>query len=116
MAYIISDLGGSFGKTGGFFSRSRNKPSDYVEADFVKAVKGDLIDFNYGGKNQNLFDHVTINDAKWIASWLNRLSDEQIKDAFRAANYAPEDVERLAQAVRARIDALTKISTNVAAN
>ena len=31
LRYIISDLGGSFGKTGGFFSRSRNKPSDYVE-------------------------------------------------------------------------------------
>jgi hypothetical protein len=116
LAYIISDLGGSFGKTGGFFSRSRNKPSDYVEAEFVKAVKGNLIDFNYGGKNQKLFDDVTVEDAKWIASWLNRLSDEQIKDAFRAANYAPEDVERLATAVRERIDALTKISTNVAAN
>jgi hypothetical protein len=45
---------------------------------------------------------------------LGRLSDEQIKDAFRAANYSPEDVERLAQAVRERIDALTKISTNTA--
>lgn len=33
--FIISDLGGSFGKTGGFFSRTRNKPSDYVKAEFV---------------------------------------------------------------------------------
>lgn len=59
----MSDLGGTFGKTGGFISRSRNKPSDYVKAEFVKAVKGDLIDFNYGGKNQKLFEDLTVNGA-----------------------------------------------------
>jgi hypothetical protein len=115
LRYIISDLGGSFGKTGGIISRSRNKPSDFVKADFVKAVKGDRIDFNYGGKNQKLFDDITVQDAKWIASYLGRLSDEQIRDAFRAANYLPEEVERLSRAVRERIDELTKVSNNVAA-
>jgi hypothetical protein len=114
--YIISDLGGSFGKTGGFFSRSRNEPSDYVKAEFVKAVKGNLVDFNYGGKNQKLFEGVTVEDAKWMGSWLSRLSDEQIKDAFRAANYQPEEVNQLAGAVRERINALSKLSPNVAAN
>lgn len=112
LRYIVSDLGGTFGKTGGFMSRTRNEPSDYVKAEFIKAVKGSLIDFNYSGKNQKLFYGVTVHDAKWLASWLNRLSDEQIKDAFRAANYAPKDVEQLARAVRERIDALTKISAS----
>jgi len=116
LRYIVSDRGGSFGKTGGFISRSRNKPSDYVKAEFIKSVKGERIDLNYSGKNQKLFDDLTVQDAKWIAGYLGRLSEQQIKDAFRAANYAPEDVEQLAQAVRERIDALTKISTNVAAN
>src|SRR5690349_22093009 len=63
LRYIISDLGGTFGKTGGFFSRSRNEPKDYVKADFIKAVKGDTIDFNYGGKNQKLFSGLTVADA-----------------------------------------------------
>jgi len=112
LRYIVSDLGGTFGKTGGFISRSRNKPSDYVKAEFVKAVKGDLIDFNYGGKNQKLFEDLTVQDAKWIAGWLSRLSDEQIKDAFRAANYKPEEVESLASAVRERIRALTSVAPN----
>src|SRR4030095_8870464 len=39
LRYIISDLGGSFGKTGGVISRSRNKPSDYVKATFIEKVK-----------------------------------------------------------------------------
>jgi hypothetical protein len=112
LRYIVSDLGGTFGKTGGFISRTRNKPSDYVKAEFVKAVKGDLIDFNYGGKNQKLFEDLTVQDAKWIAGWLSRLSDEQIRDAFRAANYKPEEVESLARAVRERISALTAVAPN----
>lgn len=114
--HIISDLGGSFGKTGGFFSRTRNEPEDYVKAEFVKAVKGNVIDFNYGGKNQKLFENVTVADAKWLASWLTRLSDEQLKDAFRAANYSAAEVDQLAGAVRARINALANLSTGMAAN
>jgi hypothetical protein len=111
LRYIISDLGGSFGKTGGFIARSRNKPSDYEKAEFIKAVKGDRIDFNYGGKNLKLFEDLTVGDAKWIAGLLSRLSDDQIKDAFRAANYGPQEVEQLAGTVRERIDALAKVST-----
>jgi len=108
--YIISDLGATFGKTGGIISRSRNKPSDFVKSEFVKGVKGNLVDFNYGGKNGKLFDNLTVADAKWLASWLGRLSDNQIKDAFRAANYTTEEVEMLTGAVRKRIDTLAKLS------
>src|SRR6185295_9850947 len=68
--YIISDLGATFGKTGGIFSRSRNKPSDYVKSEFVKEVKGNVIDFNYSGKNGKLFDNITVKDARWLAQWL----------------------------------------------
>jgi hypothetical protein len=112
--FIISDLGGSFGKTGGFLSRTRNEPDDYVKAEFVKAVNGNKIDFNYSGKNQKLFENVTIEDAKWLAGWFGRLSDEQLKDAFRAANYTPAEVDQLAGAVRKRVNALANLSPGVA--
>ncbi|HEY6229727.1 MAG TPA: hypothetical protein VIW64_00560 [Pyrinomonadaceae bacterium] len=108
--FIISDLGATFGKTGGIISRSRNKPEDYVKAEFVKGVKGNLVEFHYGGKNGKLFDDITVDHAKWLASWLTRLSDEQIKDAFRAANYSAAEVDMLAGAVRARINALNNLS------
>ena len=114
LRYIISDLGGSFGKTGGFFSRSRNEPSDYEKSDFIKKVNGDVIDFNYSGKNQKLFENLTVADAQWLATWLKRLSDEQIKDAFRAANYSPEEVDVLTKAFRARAEALSDPAGSVA--
>jgi hypothetical protein len=110
--FVISDLGATFGKTGGIISRSRNKPSDYVKSDFVKGVKGNTIEFHYGGKNGKVFEGLTIEHAKWLAGWLTRLSDDQIKDAFRAANYTPEEIDMLAGAVRARINALSNLQGN----
>ncbi|HYJ88350.1 MAG TPA: hypothetical protein VEW46_19955 [Pyrinomonadaceae bacterium] len=114
--FIVSDLGATFGKTGGLISRSRNKPSDYVKAEFVNGVKGNVVDFNYGGKMGKAFEGITIDDAKWLASWLSKLSDEQLKDAFRAGNYTPEEVNQLAAAVRSRINALTNLSSTRASN
>jgi hypothetical protein len=110
LRYIISDLGGSFGKTGGFISRSRNKPSDYVKADFIEKVKGDTIDFNYGGKNKKLFENITVTDARWLSNWLGQLTDEQIKDAFRAANYSAAEVDSLTAAFKERITTLSNIT------
>jgi hypothetical protein len=75
-----------------------------------------VVDFNYSGKNQKLFDNVTVEDAKWLAGWLGRLSDEQLKDAFRAANHTPEEVDLMAAAVRARINALANLSSTRASN
>jgi hypothetical protein len=110
LRYIISDLGGSFGKTGGVISRSRNKPSDYVKADFIDKVKGEMIDFNYNGKNKKLFDNITVADARWLSNLLGQLTDEQLKDAFRAANYSPADVERLTAAFRERAKVLANVT------
>ena len=114
LRYIISDLGGTFGKTGGFLSRSRNKPSDFVKTDFIKKVNGEVIDFNYGGKNQKLFENITVADARWLSNLLKRLSDDQIKDAFRAANYSAEEVDMLAGALKERINALSNPAGAVA--
>lgn len=113
--FIVSDLGATFGKTGGLISRSRNKPSDYIKSEFIKAVNGNRIDFSYSGKNGKLFEDITVKDAKWLAGWLSKLSDEQIKDAFRAANYSATEVDQLAAAVRARINALANLGSAVAA-
>src|SRR4029079_790515 len=64
LRYIISDLGATFGKTGGFISRSRNNVPDFVKAVFIKKVNGDVIDFSYSGKNQKLIEGLTVADAR----------------------------------------------------
>lgn len=106
LQYIISDLGATFGKTGGIVSRSRNKPEDYVEAKFINEVKGNRVDFRFSGKRQGLFDDITIGQARWVGDLLVQLSGQQIQDAFRAANYTPEQVKMLSDGLKARITEL----------
>lgn len=112
--YAISDLGATFGKTGNIpffwrFTRSRNKPEDYAHSRFVDKVKGNRVAFRYGGKNRGLFKNISIEDAKWIGRLLARLSDRQLMDAFRAANYDEVDVRLLTGAVRRRINELVRL-------
>jgi hypothetical protein len=112
--YAISDLGATFGRTGNvpFFwriTRSRNNPKDYATARFIDKVKGNRVAFRYGGRNRGLFKNITLADAKWIGELLSRLSDRQIEDAFRAANYSPAEVSMLAQSVRRRINELVNL-------
>jgi hypothetical protein len=106
LRYVISDLGATFGKTGGPIAHSRNEPKKYIKTGFVNKVEGNRVKFDYHGKMGKLFDGITIEQAKWIGDILAQLSEEQVKDAFRAANYSPEEIEGLTQEVLARINAL----------
>ena len=72
-------------------------------------VHKDRVYFHYGGKMADLFEDISVNDVKWIAAQLSRLSDQQISDAFRAANYTQEEIGILTGAVRARINALNNL-------
>ena len=109
MRYIISDLGATFGKTGSFLTRSRNKPEDYVKAEFIDELKGRYVDFHYSGKRKSVFRNITVDEARWMGEWLSRLSASQIKDAFRAAHYSPEEIELMAEALQIRIAELRSL-------
>jgi hypothetical protein len=112
LRYIVHDLGATFGKTGGAFwriTRSRNDPEGYEKANFIDKVRDGRVDFHYTGKGTHLFDNITVDDARWMAHWLSQLSDQQIVDAFRAANYTPEEVRLLSAALRERIKELTDL-------
>lgn len=118
--YIVSDLGATFGKTGGqksplaFFRNikgSRNNPEDYVKDEFIDEVEGNFVKLDYSGKNESMMRNISVADARWIGGLLSRLSDRQIQDAFRAANYTAEEVRMLAGAVRQRINQLVNLQT-----
>lgn len=112
LRYIVHDLGATFGKAGGAFwkiTRSRNDPDAYVKTTFIDKVKNGRVDFHYGGKRSSLFDDITVEDARWMGHWLSQLSDRQLEDAFRAANYKPEEVRLLAGTLRQRIKELVDL-------
>jgi hypothetical protein len=117
LRYIISDLGATFGHSSGTFffwriTRSRNNPKEYAESNFLKEVEGNRVVLHYGGKNRGLFKNITVDDARWMGALLSQLSDQQLKDAFRAANYTPSQVNLLASEVRGRAYQLVNLTND----
>ena len=116
--YMISDLGATFGHASTTplfwrFTRSRNNPEKYAKSEFFKKVKGDRVVLHFGGKNSGLMKDITVHDAQWMGSLLSQLSDQQLRDAFRAANYPPNQINLLARTVRERTNELLSLRPNV---
>jgi hypothetical protein len=107
--YFDTDLGASFAREGRFHGHTRNQPDQYVKAKFIKGVDHGFVRFDYNGKNQHLLKEITVAQAKWLGNILSQLSDQQISDAFRAANYTPEEIQELTQTVKARIEELKNL-------
>jgi hypothetical protein len=116
--YIISDLGATFGHASTTpllwrLTRSRNNPSKYANSKFLEKVKGDRVVLHFGGKNRGLMKDISIQDAQWMGNWLSQLTDRQLHDAFRAANYRPDEINLLARTVRERTNELVSLTPSI---
>jgi len=120
--YIVSDLGSTFGRLGNNnlptiyrFGRKTGSPRHYATTRFVKGIEDGEFKIHYKGKNRGLFKGFTVGQAAWLSSLLNRLSDRQISDAFRAANYSSADVDSFTNSVRRKITELDRAVNSVVA-
>ena len=110
--YMVTDLGGTFGKTGDAISRTKGKPEDYRDSKFIAKVTPGFVDFVLDSRPQFLgvFDpanyrertrmeqitrHIPLTDVKWLSARLSQLTEAQIRDAFRAAGFDTADIESL---------------------
>jgi hypothetical protein len=113
--YIVSDLGATFGKLGGNnfpiiyrLGRKTGSPEHFEDTKLVRFVEDGEVELAYKGKNRGVFKDFTVDDARWLSSLLSQLSEKQIGDAFRAANYNAEEVETFTAAVKSKIVELQK--------
>jgi hypothetical protein len=114
LRYAISDLGATFGKTGGLgplwrLTRSRNNPEDYADSKFIDKVEDGYVNFHFTGVNKGAVEKVKVEHARWIGGRLSGLTDGQLASLFRAANYTPPETRLLVRAVRSRIGELTSL-------
>lgn len=91
--YVARDLGQSFGRTG-VLDAPRGDVRTFEDTPFIKGVVGPYVRFDYRGRHGALVSHLTAGDVRWICEKLDRLTDEQWQDAFRAAGYAPDTANR----------------------
>ena len=124
--YAVSDVGATFGKTGDPLHRSKSVLKDYEDSKFIDKVTTDFVDFvmhsrppliaavnipNYEKRThmQDVTKHVPRADAKWLGQRLSQLTEQQIRDCFRAGGYTQEEVEGYAAVIQNRIAALNAL-------
>ena len=117
--YMVSDLGASFGSAGRTWPPARGKDNleSYRKSKFIRRLTADSVDFAVPARPTWKFwvdppevirrihlewigRNVPRADAKWIGQLLARLSPQQLRDAFRAGGYSPEETEQFAKLVR----------------
>ena len=87
--YVARDLGQSFGRTG-VIDAPRGNLKVFEETPFIKGMSKGYVKFDWRGRHGVLLDHITPEDVHWICQKLQRLTDQQWEDAFRAGGYAPQ--------------------------
>jgi hypothetical protein len=128
LRYEVTDLGASFGTTGRSWTHSLSKGNlnSYQHSKFIHKITPEYVDFDVPARPALIYAfvpnefvscmemrwigrHIPISDARWIGGLLAQLSSEQIRDAFRAAGYSPEQVQGFADVVELRIAELNKL-------
>lgn len=120
--YMVSDLGASFGtpRLTLPLKKTRDDLNTYRDSKFIAETSTMFVAFSTPGRPGPLIlarpgeyrrreqlrwigKQIPRPDAKWMGQILARLSPSQIRDAFRAAGYTPEEVEGFAGVVEQRI-------------
>jgi hypothetical protein len=126
LRYVVSDLGDTFGKTGGDWTRSKGNLEDYLESKFIDKATNTEVDLVLNSrppllyavavpyyvkrtKMEKVSEDIPRSHARWIGQWLAQLSNSQIRDAFRAAGYSPGEVDGYSRKVRQRINQLNAL-------
>ena len=136
--YVATDVGATLGKVGGLGGkRSKNTLADFRASKFILGVENGMVKFDYDTtpkkmgvfasifkpsyrssqeKKERVMQNISVENARWIGSLLNEVSDEQLRDAFRAAKYDQQTMDGFVAVIRDRINQLNKLTTPVAAS
>ncbi|HEX5069008.1 MAG TPA: hypothetical protein VFV78_02230 [Vicinamibacterales bacterium] len=102
--YVLSDLGSTFGRMRGGYgaSPSRWNLQEYGDEKIVAGIVQGRLEFKstLGGPGHVA---VPLEHARWFAALLSRLSDDQIRQAFKAAGASEDEIEGFTRHVRGRI-------------
>jgi hypothetical protein len=130
--YVVTDIGATLGHVGGLGgTRVKNNLEHFMMTKFIVGVQNGLVEFDYSttpkgaGKFASIFSpgygksqankekamrRIPVGNARWIGEMLSKLSDEQLRDAFRAAGYDSATMEGFVKTLRERINRLAQLS------
>jgi hypothetical protein len=111
--YVVRDLGASLGKAKQsavfkwlnirHLQGSKNDLEGFEQQGFIEGIDGEQVKFTYSGLDNRLVRTITVNDVRWACERLSKLTDEQWRDAFRAANYSDGDIDRYVRQLKQKV-------------
>ena len=103
--FVVQDIGSALGKPRGlpYVRGTRNDIDDYESLDLVRKASDSKVQLDYRGPFTNILERLSPADVIWACELLNRLSDGQLDDAFKAADYAPDIRQRYIAKLRSKI-------------
>ena len=128
--YTVTDLGATMGAARGIGGgRSKNNADDFARSRFVSKVENGKVKYAYDLKPKklgilsaiwppyyirqrkatNTMNKVPAQDAAWIGSQLSQLSDNQLRETFRAAGYDKATTDKYVRTLRGRINELNRL-------
>ena len=75
----------------------------YEKTAFIRGVENGMVRFEYRGRHKALFQNIPVGHVRWVCERLNRLSDRQWTDAFRAGGIEGEMAERFIRRTKQKI-------------
>ena len=77
-------------------------------------MDGSKVQLDYRGPHADVLKRLSPADIVWGCELLNRLSDAQLDDAFRAADFSPEIRQRYVTKIRSKIQEGLALRTTTA--
>jgi hypothetical protein len=111
--YAFTDWGASLGSWGGFFKRDRWDPALYERqtAKFVEGVQNGYVVWGFRGKHsRDITEGITVEDVGWLAPYLARITDQELRAGLMASGASEGYAGRLARSLRARIRQLQAVA------
>jgi hypothetical protein len=112
--YALDDWGGSMGRWGNLFTRSKWDPTGYAEqsAHFVRGLDDDgFIAWGYSGVHQGeVMKEISPADVAWLLKAIGRITDPQLADALFDAGAEDREAATFTSAIRRRLTQLKQIA------
>jgi hypothetical protein len=100
--YVARDLGQTFGRTG-VIDPPRGDIEVFEQTAFILGVDNGRVRFDYRGRHKGLFRNIRVADVHWICARLNKLTDRQWHDAFRAGGIEGPMADRFIRRIKEKI-------------
>jgi hypothetical protein len=101
--YVVRDIGSALGDTNRISPR-KGHPDAFERHPFIRAVRGNQVDFAYDGWYQNFVrERMTRDDVVWVSALLAQLTEKQWQDAFRAGGFEPAVANRFIKKLREKV-------------